>query len=452
MRARRVSGAMAEYDARALEINKRLISARMDLLSKNPFYALLLMRLKFAIDFGTETAYTDGTRVAFSPDFMDTLSDGELEFVLMHEVLHVALLHCFRTQPSYDPYLFNIACDIVVNSNILYSNNMDIAKISLQKYGALMHLTPSGEEGYKYTAEEVYRMLIEDASMASVSGGGSSGDGKPSSSSGKRHGDESGGSSDSSSGGSDKNKKGAKKGAADGNFDDHTRWHEDPDGIKKAEWRAWCTDAASTVDSMGAPGQRGAVPLGAHRMIDEIRDPILDWREVLQNFIDEDVTDYSFSPPDRRFYDTPFFLPDYNETEESVEDILFMIDASASMSRDMLTGAYSEVCGALTRFGGRLRGWLGFFDADLAVEPFTDTDEFKFIKPRGGGGTSFHIIFNYVREKMYERRPKLIIILTDGYAPFPDERDADGIPVLWLINNEKVNPPFGKVARIIDGR
>ena len=39
-------------------------------------------------------------------------------------------------------------------------------------------------------------------------------------------------------------------------------------------------------------------------------------------------------------------------------------------------------------------------------------------------------------------------ILTDGYAPFPDEALSDGIPVLWLLNNEKVNPPWGKVARI----
>ena len=41
-----------------------------------------------------------------------------------------------------------------------------------------------------------------------------------------------------------------------------------------------------------------------------------------------------------------------------------------------------------------------------------------------------------------------IIILTDGYAPFPDEKEAMGIPVLWLLNNKDVDPPWGKVARI----
>jgi len=47
-----------------------------------------------------------------------------------------------------------------------------------------------------------------------------------------------------------------------------------------------------------------------------------------------------------------------------------------------------------------------------------------------------------------DKPPVSIIILTDGYAPFPDESMALGIPVLWLLNNEKVEPPWGKIARI----
>ena len=49
---------------------------------------------------------------------------------------------------------------------------------------------------------------------------------------------------------------------------------------------------------------------------------------------------------------------------------------------------------------------------------------------------------------MISEPPASIIILTDGYAPFPDESDSMGIPVLWVINNEAVTPPFGKIARI----
>ena len=73
---------------------------------------------------------------------------------------------------------------------------------------------------------------------------------------------------------------------------------------------------------------------------------------------------------------------------------------------------------------------------------------FIIIQPYGGGGTDFQIIFEYVAYHMIENKPVSIIILTDGYAPFPAEKLADGIPVLWLLNNEDVEPPWGKVARI----
>ena len=48
---------------------------------------------------------------------------GKVDFVLMHETLHAALQHCTRGH-DYDQYIFNVACDIVVNSNILKANGM----------------------------------------------------------------------------------------------------------------------------------------------------------------------------------------------------------------------------------------------------------------------------------------------------------------------------------------
>ncbi|MBE6533988.1 MAG: hypothetical protein E7678_03340, partial [Ruminococcaceae bacterium] len=139
---------MARFDAKTLSIIRRLQNARLSLMSKQPFYALLLMNMKFALDLTCDTAYTDGDRVAFNPDFMDDISDEELEFVLMHEVLHAALAHPFRHQSDYSTEEFDIACDIIVNSNILYSFGMDLSKITLKKYGESMHLMPNGEEGY----------------------------------------------------------------------------------------------------------------------------------------------------------------------------------------------------------------------------------------------------------------------------------------------------------------
>lgn len=119
------------------------------------------------------------------------------------------------------------------------------------------------------------------------------------------------------------------------------------------------------------------------------------------------------------------------------------------MSDDMITAAFSEIKGAIDRFDGKLKGRLGFFDAAI-IEPmaFETIEEFQVIHPAGGGGTDFQIVFEYVHQYMKDKPPASIIILTDGYAPFPNQMLSDGIPVLWLLNNEDVNPPWGKIARI----
>lgn len=188
----------------------------------------------------------------------------------------------------------------------------------------------------------------------------------------------------------------------------------------------------------------------AERLINELKKPVIDWRTVLNDFVQEEITDYSFAPPDKRMEDCPFFLPDFNEKDENVKDILFMVDTSGSMSDEAITECYSEIYGAIQQFNGRLQGKLGFFDA-VVVEPiaFEDEEEFKIIRPIGGGGTSFDVIFQYVNEQMQNEPPVSIVILTDGYAPFPNEKDANGIPVLWIINNKEVDPPWGKVARLL---
>ena len=51
---------------------------------------------------------------------------------------------------------------------------------------------------------------------------------------------------------------------------------------------------------------------------------------------------------------------------------------------------------------------------------------------------------------MADNLPKSVVILTDGYAPFPDKNKIIDIPVLWVINNLEVDPPYGVVARMVD--
>ncbi|MBR3965666.1 MAG: hypothetical protein IKJ91_01175 [Clostridia bacterium] len=222
-------------------------------------------------------------------------------------------------------------------------------------------------------------------------------------------------------------------------------------GSQRDAWMNRMIEATDIIVSMlGGDKSRGTVPAGVERIINELKNPILDWRTILNDFIQEEICDYSFAPPDRRMDDSPFFLPDFNEKDYEAKNLLFMIDTSGSMSNKDITDCYSEIYGAIQQFNGKLTGKLGFFDA-VVVEPipFEDEDEFKIIRPKGGGGTSFEIIFEYVREHMMDDLPVSIIILTDGYAPYPDKEAAMNIPVLWIINNEEKEPPWGKVARLL---
>lgn len=424
------------------EYVKRLVMSRMRLLINNGFYGLLLMHMIYSIDENCETAATDGHRIFFGPKFLDELSDSELDFIMMHEILHVVLQHCMR-QGDYDSEQFNIACDIVVNSNILLSNNMNRNSIKLKKYGESMHIAPDGKEGYEYTAEQVYAMLPpppknRKPKPALTGTHGETGD------------DDIEGKAKGSAPGRAKQIQG-KKTDAPAVWDDHSRWGEyEEDDTLRDVWVKRFEDACEAISIRDPSNQRGILPLFAERLLKELRKPQTDWRKILNDFIQEEIVDYSFTPPDRRFDDSPFFLPDFNDKDTLIEDILFMIDTSGSMSDNMITAAYSEVKGAIDQFDGKLKGWLGFFDAAI-IEPklFTSPDEFKIIKPAGGGGTDFQIIFEYVHKHMQDKLLASIIILTDGYAPFPKEKLAGGIPVLWLLNNEEVNPPWGKIARIV---
>lgn len=434
------------------EYVKRLLLSRMRLLNNHGFFGLLLMHIRFGLtDSLTETACTNGVHIYFNPHFLGRLTDSELDFVMMHEILHVVLQHCLR-DGDREPERFNIACDIVVNSIILQENHMNLQSITLSQWGESMHIAPDGKEGYEYTAEQVYEMLPAMPSQAKKGAGRTGGIGGNSGRGGSSGGGTSAGGGEDA--GCAKGRAQKEKQTSPGNagWDDHSQWGmlEDDDTLRDV-WVKQLDETCEAIKIRDPSNARGLLPMFAQRLLDQLKTPQTDWREILNAFVQMEINDYSFSPPDRRFQDSPFFLPDFNELGESdrVSDILFMIDTSGSISDDMMTAAYSEVKGAIDQFDGNLKGWLGFFDAAIIKPiPFESVDELLAIRPAGGGGTDFQIIFEYVHKYMQDDPPACIIILTDGYAPFPQEHLVKGIPVLWLINNDKVNPPWGKVARI----
>ncbi len=413
---------LAVPDEKIREYSCRIMIARMKMLCDNGFYGLLLMHVPVSIGTDKETVWVeDGDRIVFHPDFLDSLNDEELEYALQHVILHIVLRHFERSEEIRNED-YDLAADIVVNSNILRAHTGNCRSISLSGYGGVQpHLAPNGDDGWKYTVEEILEMLKEmKGGIDSLSGGGGEGQGHS-------------------------------------GWDDHASGSAGGSDAEAEQWQAYVCRACESMAKQAANLEEepftagmawGAIPAFVERMLENLRKPQTDWRTILQEFVQEELVDYSFVPPDRRFPDSPFLLPDFNVKDEHPENILFMIDTSGSMSGNTITMVYSEVKGAIDQFDGKLKGWLGFFNAAVTKpQPFENENEFLTITPVGGGGTSFQVIFDYVNTAMRDEPPASIVILTDGYAPFPDEKAANGIPVLWILTTD-VEPPWGKVARV----
>lgn len=63
----------------------------------------------------TPTAMTDGFCITFNPEHVESLSEDQLDSLMMHEILHIIDWH-FIGSEGKDPYLWNMSCDFRVNS------------------------------------------------------------------------------------------------------------------------------------------------------------------------------------------------------------------------------------------------------------------------------------------------------------------------------------------------
>ena len=238
--------------------------------------------------------------------------------------------------------------------------------------------------------------------------------------------------------------------AGNGKFDSHDDWKNNAKkdkNLKEDELNKKLHEAYKASKDT----KSGKIPQAIELEILALTETKIDWRVLINDFVQDEICDYSFSPPDYRFSDSPFLLPSFSERDEKAKKLLFMVDVSGSMNDEQISECFNEINGAVMQFNGKIEGYIGFFDATVKeIIPFDKDTDILSIKPYGRGGTNFFAVFDRVKEEMKdEDLPSKIIILSDGYAPYPEVDEVPDVPVLWIINNEEVNPPWGKVVRLI---
>ena len=388
-------------------VREKIVGARIALLLKAPFFGNLATRLKIEnADDWCPTAATDGRKLYYNSEFLKKMPAKQLEFLIGHEVLHCVYDHMGR-RGERDPQLWNIADDYCVNQDLLDQRIGERIPVGLY------------EPKYRgWSAEEVYDDLYKNADKIDIDdlldklldehldGDGEDGEGED--------GDEK------------KDGKGRPK------LSEEER-KQIRDEIKEA--------VMSAAQTVGA----GNLPSGVKRLIKDLTAPQLNWRELLQQQIVSTIrSDYTWSRVSRKGWDIDAVLPG-NDVEREI-DICVAIDASGSMSDNMLKDILSEVKGIMESYNSfKLHLWS--FDTEVynaTVFTQENLDEIMEWEVGGGGGTIFEANWEYMKEQ--DIAPKKFVMFTDGY-PGMGWGDENYCDTLFIVHGSTtIEAPFGLTA------
>lgn len=193
----------------------------------------------------------------------------------------------------------------------------------------------------------------------------------------------------------------------------------------------------STMQAARAAQMAGKFPAALEKLIDEIANPKVDWKAALQSILQQALTrdDYTWTRPNARYFASSLFLPSlYSETRPPIS---MYVDASYSCwSKEILEAFLAEMNGIKDQCKPEMV-YVDYFDTQVNEGTEFGPDETITLKATGGGGTDFRPIFDHLRDS--RREPATVVILTDGYGPFPDENPLS-IPVVWAMNTAEVAP------------
>lgn len=387
------------------KVLEKLVTARVGLLLRHPFFGNLATRLKLidASDW-CATLATDGRNFYYNNEFVDKLKPKECEFGFAHEVLHNVFDHIGRRN-GRDPSLSNIAADYAVNQ-ILVDEKIGQVPTMIKIFQDHKYRGKSYEEIYEDL--EAKSIKIDLNTLGQLLDDHLDGDG------------------DGDGDGDDQGK--GKKPRLTAEERKKIR-----DEIKEA--------MVAAAQAAGA----GRVPAGVARMIQTFTEPKMDWRQMLRMNIQSILkNNFTFARPNRKSQHSGAVLPGLMN-EETI-DVSVAIDMSGSISDAQAKDFISEVKGIMDEYVDfKLDIWC--FDTGVYnYKQFTgdNADEIMEYECKGGGGTDFDVNYQFMKDNAIE--PKRFIMFTDGY-PCGSWGDEDYCETLFIVHgNETIIAPFGQTA------
>ena len=400
------------------EVLDRIIVARVGLLLRHPFFGNMATRLRIlAADDWLPTAAVDGRNLYFNTQFFNAMDNKEIEFVVAHEILHMVFDHLGR-RDDRDPMLYNISADYIVN-NLLVRDRIGNKPKIVDCY-----------QDFKYdgwTSEEVYDDLFEEAKKNGQDFLDQLGEmlDEHLDNEGDGNGDE--GEETKDSKGNAVSKRPAKY--------SKEQIKQIKDEVKES--------MLSAAQSAGA----GNTPAGVLRMIKELTEPKMNWRELLRQQIQSTIkSDFTMSRPNRKSWHTGAILPGMNF--QDTIDICIALDMSGSIGDAQARDFLSEVKGIMDEYRDyNIKIWCFdtkvYNEQDYSSDNGEDLTEYEIM---GGGGTDFMANWTYMKEN--DIVPKKFLMFTDGYAwdSWGDEDYCDTVFVIHSHHDKNLQAPFGITA------
>ncbi len=193
-------------------------------------------------------------------------------------------------------------------------------------------------------------------------------------------------------------------------------------GVSEAEGNIISREIAQNICEAK---KRGKMPAGMARWADEEIEPAkYDWRSQLAKAVMYGAG-RKHGAELRTFRRlgilTGFGNIIYPSKYDPVPDITVVQDTSGSMCQDALNASASEIDGICKAIGATVR----FTSVDAAASELQDLENVRDMKLTGGGGTDMRVGIEAAMSDP-QKIPSVIIVLTDGFTPWPDHPPNNG--------------------------